>query len=149
MRFPSVPTESKTQIKKAGRILVDASASETDRAIALALADKWRVCHGYPINTFQSTLHRKLKSGFSSGSIVSQRLKRMPTIIDKLRREPSMQLTTMQDIGGVRASLRDTSEVYKLMEQYIDKSRFKHELVSQYDYIAAPKKSGYRSMHLI
>ncbi len=30
---------------------------------------------------------------------VSQRLKRVPTIIDKLLREPTMQLANMQDIG--------------------------------------------------
>jgi putative GTP pyrophosphokinase len=149
MRFPSVPTESRTQIKRAGRILVDDSASKEERAMALALADKWRVCHGYPINTFQSTLHRKLKNGFADGYIVSQRLKRMPTIIKKLTRETTMQLTTMQDIGGVRAILRNVDEVYELSQQYRDKSRFKHELFRDDDYIAAPKDSGYRGVHLI
>jgi len=33
---------------------------------------------------------------------VTQRLKRVPTIVDKLRREPTMQLASMQDIGGCR-----------------------------------------------
>jgi putative GTP pyrophosphokinase len=79
---------------------------------------------------------------------VSQRLKRMPTIIDKLRREPTMQPTTMQDIGGVRAVLRDVGEVNKLVLQYRD-SRFKHELCSEDDYITKPKQSGYRGVHLI
>jgi putative GTP pyrophosphokinase len=148
MRFPSVPTESRSQVKKAGRILVDDSAAQAEREAALALADKWRACHGYPINTFQSTLHDKLRNGFSADSIVSQRLKRMPTIIDKLRREPTMQLTTMQDIGGVRAVLRDVGEVNKLVLQYRD-SRFKHELCSEDDYITKPKQSGYRGVHLI
>jgi ppGpp synthetase/RelA/SpoT-type nucleotidyltranferase len=36
---------------------------------------------------------------------VTQRLKRLPTIVDKLARHPNMQLTTMEDIGGVRAVL--------------------------------------------
>jgi hypothetical protein len=64
----------------------------------------------------------------------------MPPIINKLKREPTMQLTTMQDIGGVRAALRDISEVNKLVDQYRDKSRLTHDLSSEYNYIEAPKK---------
>lgn len=40
---------------------------------------------------------------------VSQRLKRLPTIEDKLRRLPRMDLSSMQDIGGCRAVL-DTQD---------------------------------------
>ena len=36
---------------------------------------------------------------------VSQRMKRVPTIIDKLLREPTLLLSRMQDIGGCRAML--------------------------------------------
>lgn len=35
--------------------------------------------------------------------VVAQRLKRLPTILDKLTRHPTMKLTYMQDIGGCRA----------------------------------------------
>jgi putative GTP pyrophosphokinase len=106
MAFSHVPAETKNQINKAGRVLVEGQATSGELAQARNLADRWRACHAYPINTFQATLRVKLKrSGFGNDPIVAQRLKRMPTIIDKLQRYPAMQLTTMQDIGGVRAVL--------------------------------------------
>ena len=62
------------------------------------------------------------------GSLVAQRLKRMPTIIDKLDRHPNMKLSTMQDIGGVRAVLPNVKDVYKLVNQYESSKRFTHVL---------------------
>ena len=100
MPFSPVPKESKNQINKAGQILVQDNPSPLELEWARDLADRWRACHAYPINTFQATLRLKLK-GFPEDSIAAQRLKRMPTIIDKLKRYPAMKLTTMQDIGGV------------------------------------------------
>jgi putative GTP pyrophosphokinase len=100
MPFSPVPRESKNQINKAGQILVQDNPSPEELEWARDLADRWRACHAYPINTFQATLRLKLK-GLPEDSIAAQRLKRMPTIIDKLKRYPAMKLTTMQDIGGV------------------------------------------------
>jgi putative GTP pyrophosphokinase len=54
----------------------------------------------------------------------------------------------MQDIGGLRAILRDMRKVRTLEQLYRD-SRFQHQLVSSKDYIAEPKPDGYRSVHLI
>ncbi len=113
------------------------------------MADRWRACHAYPINTFQSTLRKKLNV-YSHDPIVAQRLKRMPTIIDKLRRYPAMKLTTMQDIGGVRAILNSTEDVFSLRDNYLNNVQFSHELVDQKDYIKYPRSEyGYRSVHLI
>src|SRR5574337_793891 len=39
----------------------------------------------------------------SSQVLVGQRLKRLPTIIDKLGRLPAMKVTRMEDIAGCRA----------------------------------------------
>jgi len=61
-----------------------------------------------------------------------------------------MKLTTMQDIGGVRAILDSVKDVYMLAEEYLNSSRFSHELVDQKDYIKNPRsEDGYRSVHLI
>ena len=149
MPFSSVPSESKKNINKAGKILVENTASASEIEAARDLANQWRACHAYPINTFQATLRRKLKN-FSGDPIIAQRLKRMPTVIEKLRRYPDMQLTTMQDIGGVRAVLGSIDDVYKLAAEYKTKSRFAHELTKEYDYIQCPRdEDGYRSLHLI
>ncbi len=148
MAFSSVPNESKSQIKKAGQILAHEHQDSTAYKQALELANRWRACHAYPINTFQATLRRKLK-GYSQ-AIVAQRLKRMPTIIDKLKRYPAMQLTTMQDIGGVRAILKSASDVYSVTNEYRKNKRLEHDLIETYDYISNPRdEDGYRSVHLV
>ena len=61
-----------------------------------------------------------------------------------------MQLTTMQDIGGLHAVLESIVDVYKLASTYRDNTRFKHELVDEKDYMYKPRsEDGYRSLHLI
>ncbi|PKO00657.1 MAG: (p)ppGpp synthetase [Chloroflexi bacterium HGW-Chloroflexi-5] len=150
MAYSCVPKESKKQIIKAGEILISDTTTPEDYQKAYDLATQWRACHAYPINTFQSLLRNKLGKGNYGGEpIVAQRLKRMPTIIDKLKRYPTMNLVTMQDIGGVRAVLDSIVDVYKLRDEYL-KCRFAHELIDQKDYILAPRSDdGYRSVHHI
>lgn len=150
MSFTSVPTESKSQLNKAGKTLTKANVFSQEYERALDLANKWRACHAYPINTFQPTLRNKLKK-CDGPVIVAQRLKRMPTIIDKLIRYPQMQLTTMQDIAGIRAILESVSDVKKAVSGYTESNKkFAHELVEIYDYIKSPRDlDGYRSVHLV
>ena len=76
---------------------------------------------------------------------VSQRLKRLPTILDKLRREPTMALGNMQDIGGVRAVLDSIKEV-RLVEHRLKRNR---TVLGSDDYIKTPRSSGYRGIHVI
>jgi putative GTP pyrophosphokinase len=54
----------------------------------------------------------------------------------------------MQDIGGLRIVLRELDYVYKMRDSILD-SKFLHKLIRQDDYIKNPKKSGYRSLHLV
>lgn len=145
----SVPTESKSQINKAGKILLEAELFSHDYQAALELANRWRACHAYPINTFQATLRTKIRS-CQGEVLVAQRLKRMPTIIDKLSRFPNMQLTTMQDIAGIRAIFDDLDDIKFLTSKYVDNKNFPHEFVGSYDYISNPRDiDGYRSHHLV
>lgn len=142
------PAYSKSQVNKAGDILVSPgnySVDEQDWA-AQVLAN-WRACHGYPINTFQATLRKKLKS-IDDQALVAQRLKRAPSIILKLQRFDGMQLARMQDIGGIRAVVSSIGKVKKLEAAYRS-ANFKHILTSSKNYIETPKSDGYRSIHLI
>ena len=149
MPFSQVPQESKNQINKAGKSLANyGDFNHKEIEWAWDLTSRWRACHAYPINTFQSTLRTKIRR-HGSNPIVAQRLKRMPTIIDKLRRYSAMQLTTMQDIAGIRAILSTVTQAEKLTEEYLNSS-FSHELISQKNYIESPRnEDGYRSIHLI
>lgn len=150
MAFAKVPSISKSKINMAGKILATNKPNGLTIKDAVLIVDSWRACHAYPINTFQATLRTKLKK-FSNNPLVAQRLKRMPTMIEKLQRYPGMQLARMQDIGGVRAILNSVPDVYLLAKEYKDKTRFAHELVGEgKDYIKEPRdEDGYRSLHLI
>jgi len=149
MAFSPVPKESKNQINKAGQILVQENPAPEEKKWAQDLADRWRACHAYSINTFQANLRAQL-SKIGHDPLVAQRLKRMPTIIDKLKRYPAMKLTTMQDIGGVRAILNSPENVYVLADKFRKSTRITHKLVREYDYIKNPRsEDGYRSLHLI
>ena len=59
-----------------------------------------------------------------------------------------MRFTQMQDIGGVRAVVSGVGNVIALADQYRE-SRMQHKLASEDDYIAKPKRDGYRGVHLI
>lgn len=76
---------------------------------------------------------------------VSQRLKRLPTILDKLSREPTLALSNMQDIGGCRAVLSSIDEVRRV-EARLKKNR---PPAGYSDYISNAKASGYRGVHVI
>ena len=69
------PKYSKKQINRAGDILIAEDVSESDHFFADDVLANWRASHGYPINTFQSTLRARLK-GIDEKAIVAQRLKR-------------------------------------------------------------------------
>src|SRR4051794_18710765 len=101
------PGFQKSEINRAGRILAssDFNFDEGDWDNwfwAYEVLSNWRACHGYPINTFQALLRKRLR-GLDRNAIVAQRLKRAPSVISKLRRFSSMKLSQMQDIGGLRA----------------------------------------------
>lgn len=144
---PKPPAASKKQVNKAGIILITKKSDSPDYKEALKIANEWRLAHVYPINTFQARLRKSVKK--YSEPIVAQRLKRMPTIIDKLDRHPNMKLSTMQDIGGVRAVLNSIKEVNEVANLYLDSQRFTHILKDKRDYIESPKPDGYRGIHLI
>ena len=81
-------------------------------------------------------------------ALVVQRVKRARSIVAKLAKERSMRLTQMQDIGGCRAVVDSIDQVYVLRELF-ERSQSLHEFVNGDDYIAQPKSSGYRGIHLI
>lgn len=148
MEWPT-PKFSRKAVNRAGKFLAFGSREDVDAILNSfdALAN-WRACHGYPINTFQATLRSKLIRIAGSEYLVAQRLKRTPSIVAKLRRFPSMNLARMQDIGGLRAVVENVSVAEEVRADYRN-SRFAHELISDTDYIAKPKASGYRGFHLV
>lgn len=108
----------------------------------------WRTIHASTFKTFQTTLRDKLKRLGYSDCLIAQRLKRADSIVSKLKRFPKMKLSTMQDIAGLRAILKNVQQVRELEKEYRT-SNFKHILKDSKDYITCPASSGYRGIHLV
>ncbi len=151
------PIPSTTAINKAGdelRVFLSPATPANDpEALARAVAalDKivaWRAAHATPLATATMGLKSRVSTaGCIEGSRISQRLKRIPTILDKLHRQPKMELGRMHDIGGCRAVLGDLSEVYEVLDRY--RARPTVGGIKVQDYIEKPKPDGYRGVHVI
>lgn len=141
-----------SQVNKAGRILRhwlhsldvhEPSTSERVRA-ALRVMFRFRAAHAYPLTKANNGLRSMIRSEGCAVE-VSQRLKRAVTILNKLEREPSLALATMQDVGGCRALFESVAEVRRV-EQRI---RRNHPPIRISDYIKRPRASGYRAVHVV
>lgn len=169
----ATPQFSKGQVDKAGKALARNNLSKLERAETLNIINNWRSLHGYPLHIAKKNLQTRAWK-VDMYSISAQRLKRLSSIALKLRRNPNMKLTQMQDIGGCRAVLPTMEEVEELIEVFekgiaknpppkkltlfdIDtrqptkreKAANRSELAEQYDYINNPKPDGYRSYHYV
>lgn len=143
----TVPENSKSEVDRAGKILVSDTSTREQLDQALYVINNWRASHSFPLNTFQVSLRAKARR-IDTHSLVAQRIKRMSSIELKLERFPTMKVSQMQDIGGCRAVLRSNSQVRELQRAYLQ-SAIKHKVLRVDDYIANPKNSGYRGIHLI
>jgi (p)ppGpp synthase/HD superfamily hydrolase len=138
---------SKNQIVHAGKIIRNGTATSDEIRVARKIIDNWRASHAFPLQVFYVHLKR-LTYSISPDIVVAQRLKRLDSIISKLQREPTMSLWTMQDIGGCRVIVPSVDSVYEVAKRY-KRSRVRHQIKNEYDYITNPKCSGYRSLHLV
>lgn len=148
---------SKTSVKKAGEVLRAFQVTQIlygkdeinkYQAAYQTLVD-YRALHQYPLIKATNGL-RSVVETERCKSEVSQRLKRIPTILDKLRREPGMDLSRMQDFGGCRAVLENLDEVRRVQERVIKNHKNRNGSEPHVkDYISEPRESGYRGVHVV
>lgn len=143
---------SKGRIDRAGKELITLPPTDPLMDETLDVINNWRACHGFPLQSIKMTLLMRAKSVYPS-ALIAQRLKRLPSIAIKLRDNPNMKLSQMQDMGGCRAILRNMAQVDRLVQIY-EKSRSTNpkgrpEWAGKSDYVTNPKEDGYRSIHLI
>lgn len=138
------PMHSKTRVMNAGKRI----AKKIDTTEDWDVFENWRNSHSYILNTFRATLNRNIKKGEKKRILVAQRLKRLNTIVDKLRTGRAKDLATMQDLAGCRIIFKTLKEL-EAYRNRIHKSQFKHERIDgeRYNYIANPKSTGYRGIH--
>ncbi len=140
---------SNTKINTAGKILKNRNEySILEIRESEDVLTSFRAIHLPAINSFQALLRKRILRTFSNKGFVAQRLKRAPSIINKLTRNANMKLSTMQDVAGVRAIMPTLDDTLYL-SQLISNTTAKHKLIKSYDYINNPKDSGYRSIHHI
>lgn len=137
---------SRSQIINAGKVIRKEDCTEEEKMHAVAVIDNWRAAHAFPLHVIYVHLRRMAED--DPKVIVAERLKRLESITSKLVREPAMNLWTMQDLGGCRVIVSNIKEVYSYCDKY-EKSKKRHILKKINDYIAEPKASGYRSLHVV
>ncbi len=144
----------KGAIDRAGDTVVEWWMGETPQGPeyfpqeAFNICENWRSSHGLPLNAFQSNLRmraKRLKEEF----IVAQRMKRLPSVLNKLAREENMKLS--QDLGGCRAILPDVAAVDRLYGMYRGDAPLddRESSLKCHDYIRHPKSDGYRGIHIV
>lgn len=137
------PAHSLSQVDRAGKAILD-----PERALeGIEVLNSWRVAHRYPLNALHMTLRNRTKR-IDTNAITAQRLKRLESVVRKLHRQPTLQMSQMQDIGGCRAVLSNMGRVDRLRFMY-ETNPLRHRLARTRDYISDPKEDGYRSVHLI
>lgn len=143
-----MPELSNSQVNKAGKTLRRWARGELisvdQHRAALGVVLAHRAAHRLPLTKATMGLRSVVRTEQCAVE-VSQRLKRVRTIVDKLVREPTMQLVSMQDIGGCRAVLNSIDEVRRVQRRL---SRNRPPLRVS-DYIAKPRSSGYRGVHVV
>lgn len=149
---------SNSRVDRAGLVLrahvTGASPAPTTDQLhdAARTVEAFRAAHRVPMLTARVGLQSCITTeGYAIGSDVeiTQRLKRRDTVWDKLRREPTMKLSRMQDIGGCRAVLPSLEAVARVLRRFTANSLRRNGSADRVlDYVEHPRDSGYRAVHI-
>lgn len=148
---------SKKQVQRAGQLLREVragrltDAEDSELWAAIHAVDWWRARHARPLARTNAGLRYYVDKAAPHAQVnVTQRLKRFLTIVNKLERHPTMKLTNMEDIGGVRAVLMTQDQVDFVVQELRRQARWNvtrvREYVSGRD--PGPKSDGYRAVHV-
>ena len=139
---------SRNKINVSGKALLAGPETGFPFTDANLVVDDWRKLHLIPLQDLVAEVTRVLTENGVAAAFSSHRLKRMTSIIAKLRHNPGMGLGGLQDIGGARFVFEDIASLLKA-QQIISKASFEHFVADRdpYDYVSKPKESGYRSIH--
>jgi putative GTP pyrophosphokinase len=148
---------SKVRVTRAGERLRAARLGEPqlppdEYAAERAIVETFRAEHAQPLTRVAAGLrYYVIQEAGGHATIerpVGQRLKAMPTILDKLIRHPKMELARMHDIGGCRGILPDQNAVDRVIERLQAQRRWQLR-PKVWDYVTQPKADGYRAKHLV
>ncbi|CAI0905817.1 Guanosine polyphosphate pyrophosphohydrolases/synthetases [Serratia quinivorans] len=142
---------TKSQVKKAGEAI---RKNEGDINSAIDIIRDYRAAHLYPLTIIKNLIWKHSQK-INTRAVIARRLKRLPTIIDKLQRKTldgvnpnTMSVTRMSDIGGCRVIVDNKNELL-LLNDSLNRSRTTHSTKRIRDYLTEPKSTGYRGIHRI
>ena len=149
---------SNSQVDRAGSTVRDYLTDSERRPelddfrAAIGVIEAFRAQHRLPLQTARRGLGSCVVSeGYEAESAIeiTQRLKRRDTIADKLRREPRMKLSRMQDVGGCRVVLPSLEAIARVGRRFTANSERRNgEADRVLDYVTNPRPSGYRAIHI-
>ena len=138
---------SKNDVVRAGKLLatvVGADDRSEEVIQAFKIANSWISSHAYPLALSLNRLKKVAKRCGVDGQVVG-REKRLASVRRKLA---SRSLTGIQDLGGARIIVRELSDLNRLTNAYRE-GLAEFEIHRIDDYVANPKRGGYRSVHVI
>ena len=140
----------KTSIEKAGQVIRTAELISEEYKKAFDQLSKWANLYAIPLKHYQISIKLRLfnMKKAKKDYLIGQRLKRMPSIIGKIRRFPDMKVTRMQDVGGLRIVVKTVDEVNQIHQEIV-RNRKKDEVKQFKNYITQPKNDGYRGIHQV
>ena len=132
---------SKKKIRNLGQVIQEQDGAITDET--LHDLEDYRISFKDFLSYAFKIIDRISNTSFKN-AIVTYRIKRFESIINKLSRHPDMCLDRMWDIGGCRCIVKSKEDVY----------RFKEEISKEFhirkinDYYKNPQPDGYKSLHI-
>ncbi len=87
------------------------------------------------------------KKGYSPIEFVTGRTKKVSSIISKGSRLDIQNIEEIEDIAGIRIMCQFMEDIYEVVE--IIKKRSDMKIITEKDYVAGYKESGYRSYHVV
>lgn len=133
---------SKNEINRLGIRIRKEGKNISDKT--LLELEEYRTSHKKILSDVFQKLIDIRRREFSNNTIVTYRIKRFESIINKLNRFPDMAFSRMGDIAGCRIIVNTDYEIYKFKEE-IQKVLTVKKIN---DYIETPQEDGYRSLHL-
>lgn len=140
------PFSNKDYEKLGDRIRKDVNnISESDYEMLQYLRTSYKSPLSVVFNTIELLAHSVDKN-----CVCTYRIKRIESIVSKLIRFPEMRVNRAEDIAGCRCILSSEADVYSLLERIQKKQdKLPFEIKGKInDYIANPKESGYKSVHI-
>lgn len=139
---------TRSKINNSGKALLAGPDTGFPYIDAAMVVEDWRKLHMVPLQELVDEVTRILAGSGVTAAFSSHRLKRMTSVIAKLRHNPGMGLGGLQDIGGARFVFEDISSLLTARDVIANANFSNFELDRHpYDYVTSPKESGYRSIH--